>query len=344
MFCIKCGSMIPDGSKFCENCGEPQMTASVDKNLESAYNDIAASQNNQVVPELELPEKTQFEMPKELTTAEAQVGEPVVTTDIPKEDTTAETPVLTTEPEVQQAQPAQQEAATYAEPLQPQATQTQAQAQTQWQQPQTQQNQQFNNQWQQSGNQSNYQNANPNNTSYQPAYGYQPPKKKKTGLIIGIVVAALLIVAAVGLILGGGLSIGSNKGYSNPDKAIQAYFQAVEKGDEDNILAMMPKGWADAVCTTEGYSSNHEFLYNYDYSVFMGYMGKEIESYYVDDEYTETFSSADVESVNVYYSPKDDFDGIEVYYADCTFEDGDWDTFGIYVAEINNKYYIINVF
>lgn len=295
MFCIKCGSQIAEGSKFCGNCGAPQHSAVPEENvLEKGYEEIIQRKEEaqNTPPSLNLPPQTEYELPKKLN-----------------EDNGRQS--------------------TY----------------------QTQVNNASDNFFVQSSPNTNYRqyqsapvyNSNGNNTQYPNYYASQ---KKSKGKTIGIIIAVALFVAALALagqsFFGGSSPFKS--GYGNPYDLIEAYFDAVESGKSNKITALMPADWVKDVCNIEGYSNADEFLCEYEYATNMGYMGKHIDDYYIDEYYTKHFNSSELEAVNNFYSPQKAFDGVTLYYADVEFEDGASVTFGIYVAEISGKYYIINTY
>ncbi len=326
MFCIKCGSQIADGSNFCENCGSPQHSAMPQENtLEKGYEEIVQKKEDaqSSVPELELPPKTEYGLPvgNEQTAEQPKTDAAFGQASQPSE---AQTLPTTETPQQQYQQPVYQN-------VQQQAS-SGAYAQGS-----------FN----PNASQQQYQSAPINNQGavngpYQNFYA-KPKKSKKTGIIIAIVVVVLAAIAAAGFILGGG-SHKKNAAYTNTNDLIQAYFKAVQSGDTDEIIALMPPGWVDTVCSVESYSDEEEFLRDYEYASNMGYMGKKIKEYYIEEDYTEYFTSSQVESVNNFYSPDTKIDNIILYYVDCRFKDGSSDEFAIYVAEVSGNYYIINTF
>lgn len=327
MFCIKCGSQIADGSNFCENCGAPQHSAMPQENtLEKGYEEIVQKQEEaqNSVPELELPPKTEYELPKELSEQTAEQQQTNTTPVQNAQPSGVQTLPMTEAPNRQYQQPV------YANTQQqPQNNGTNAQ-----------------NTFNYNANQQQFQNAPQNNQSannvpYQNFYG-KPNKGKKTGIIIAIAVVVLAAIAAVFLLGGGSHKTGA--AYTDPDDLIQAYFQAVQSGDSEEMLALMPPHWSNVVCAVEGYDDADEFLYEYEYATNMGYMGKKIKEYYIEEDYTEYFTGSQVDSINSFYSPANEFDNVTLYYADCRFKDGSSDEFGIYIAEISGNYYIINTF
>lgn len=331
MFCIKCGSQIADGSKFCENCGALQQGGMPQEDtLEKGYEEIVQKNEEAqgTAPSLELPPKTEFEMPKAPEEQISQAQQP----------TTPVMPVQSGQPEGAQTPPLanapqQFSRPAYQAPPQQQTPPNSVPAQNSF-----------------SGNYQQHQGApqgiqNTPNGPYQSFYGnQQPPRRKKTGIIIAIVVVVLALAAAAAIFFGGGDSLKPKTAYTNEDELIQAYFQAVQSGDSEKMLALMPPQWVNVVCAAEGYDDADEFLYEYEYATNMGYMGKKVKEYYIEEDYTEYFTGSQVDSINSFYSPANEFDNVALFYVDCRFKDGSSDEFGIYIAEISGNYYIINTF
>jgi len=95
----------------------------------------------------------------------------------------------------------------------------------------------------------------------------QPPKKKKTGLIIGLCVAIAAVITGLVFLgiwffgdngpLGGGESRGdsdrdSKSGFASAEAVPKAYVEAMTGGDADEVMALYPKKVLDACLEGEG--------------------------------------------------------------------------------------------
>lgn len=187
-------------------------------------------------------------------------------------------------------------------------------------------------------------NGMPYQNGYNP-YGYQntaPAKKKKTGLVIGIIVV-LIAVIAVGLffILGSG-----NRSYK---AAVKQYARAIEDHDLSGMIKVqVPRYSKQQFISMSGYSSEKEFWDEFDESMESEYGSHVKLSFEIKGaERIDQDDLADIEDA-LSYSYDYEADITDGYVVEILMHvKGDDDTYDdtIYlnVVEIKGKWYICTI-
>lgn len=330
MFCTNCGKEIKDDSKFCENCGTPVQNIEAPADPAPAAeipeeptvnifsNDIPAPAAP-VIPEPAEAPAVEEKIPELTLDAAPEIPETPVVPDIPELEKTA--PVA---PDYASASAQTEPQPQAYQPYQPQQAEPQPQAYQPYQ-PQPQPQQQAYQPYQPA------QQPNQGGTTYQSTY-QQPPKKKKTGLIIAIaVIAVVAILAVVGL--GGG----AKGGYKTPEALYDAYFKAVAANDNNAIKDMMPKAWYDY--TRAQFDNETEYWEYMDYSHYFDVMGEKLDYYDVmglEQKITDVSDfNSNVKGLNCTAAYQ--------YKLDVYFQNGATEYFYFDLFEIGGKYWLMYV-
>lgn len=183
-----------------------------------------------------------------------------------------------------------------------------------------------------------------NQMGYNP-YAYQnamPAKNKKTGLIIGIILAAIVIVAAVLIIK---LCFGNNNSY---EAAVKKFVKGIEKHDLSMMVETFPKPIRDEMKDDMlyWYDDEEEFWEEFDESMEY-YCGSNIRYSYEIEE-AERFDSEDMEDIEDelyfdygYRCDITDAYALEVVLTAKGSEGRDTNYFDFAAVKIKGKWYLI---
>ena len=210
-FCAYCGSQIPDGTKFCPECGQKvavQQAAPAEP-VQPAYEAPAQSYTPPVQQTYEAPQQSYTPPVQQTYEAPAQSYTPPV-------QQTYEAPAQSYTPPVQQSYEAPQQS--YTPPVQTYTPPTQ------------------------SGTGGSY--VPPEAPAKAPKQK-KPGGGKKIGLIIGIAAAAVVLVVALVLLLGG--KGGKNDALLGRYEGVSCTIDGVEVGAEDEWIELKARNKAD-VC------------------------------------------------------------------------------------------------
>ncbi|MHA3701642.1 Rv0361 family membrane protein [Jatrophihabitans sp. YIM 134969] len=100
-------------------------------------------------------------------------------------------------------------------------------------------------------------------------YGSPPPKKKRTGLVIGLIAGGLVVVIALVIGLVAILAGGGGK----PSETVQAYLQALSDGDAAKALEQGEKPPDTTFATSDALKAQQEIAKITDIDVSEGYSG-----------------------------------------------------------------------
>lgn len=183
-----------------------------------------------------------------------------------------------------------------------------------------------------------------NQMGYNP-YAYQnamPAKNKKTGLIIGIILAAIVIVAAVLIIK---LCFGNNNSY---EAAVKKFVKGIEKHDLSMMVETFPEPIRDEMKDDMlyWYDDEEEFWEDFDESVEY-YCGSNVRYSYKIEE-AERFDSEDMEDIEdeLYFDYDYRCDVTDAYALEVVLtakgsEGRDTSYFDFTAVKIKGKWYLI---
>lgn len=354
MTCMNCGTQLPDNAAFCNVCGAKQNPNPVQP-MESQMNVVPQPMVEEDVktmplqPEMPMAAEAPVAapMPVAAEQPEAPVAEqPMAQPEIPE---ATEQPVVQPDMSIMAEQPVMQE-----QPIQYQNPYANGQPmQYQNAQPMNgvpyQNMQPMNNGMQYQNPYQNVQPMNggayPNQQGYNP-YAYQnaqPVKNKKTGIIIGLILAAIVIVAIILIFV-----VFKKDGHKSYRAAIDAFMEAMDDHDLDGMLATYPEPVrADMREELLGYYADEAQLWAmYDMMVKEECGSGAKMSYSIDDiEPYEEYELIELEEdFRMYYDYKCNITEayeieVEQVYRGSAGEYNEW--YDFLAMEIDGKWYII---
>ncbi len=363
MTCMNCGTQLPDNAAFCNICGAKQNPVPVQPMMQPEVNMAAQPMMEEDVktmplqPEMPVAAEQPVAAPMP-EAAEQPVAEPEMPVVAEQPVAEPEAPVAAEQPVVQLEAPAAAQPVMQEQPMQYQNQYANGQP-MQYQNPyqnaqpmnngmQYQNAQPMNNGMQYQNPYQNMQPMNggayPNQQGYNP-YAYQnakPVKNKKTGIVIGLILAAIIVVAVLLIFV-----VFKKDGHKSYKAAIDSFFESMEDHDLDGMLATFPKPLREEMREEfTGYMTEDQLWTMYDMMLMEECGSNAKMTYRIDDVYAcEPYEMVEFEeSFRVYY----DYDchiteayeiEVEQEYRGSIGEYSEWYEF--LAVEIGGKWYII---